>query len=72
MALIYISGAWVAGILVGALVNLPLALILLGLVPLPLLVFRHRRRAIGTLTGHSVVGISHRQNPGPLRYLLAA
>jgi competence protein ComEC len=46
--LIYLSGAWVAGILLGAKFSLPLALILTGLIPLPLLFFfrQHRRTII--------------------------
>jgi len=47
VALIYLSGAWVAGIYLGAKFALPLALILIGLVPLPLLFFfRQHRKAI--------------------------
>ncbi len=37
MALIFISGAWVGGILLGSVFNPPVALILIGLIPLPLL-----------------------------------
>lgn len=44
MTLIYLSCAWVAGILVGAKVSLPLPLILVGLAPLPLLRFRPSRK----------------------------
>jgi competence protein ComEC len=50
VALIYISGAWVAGILLGAQANLPPALILLGLLPLSLLIFRRHRWAIVLLS----------------------
>ncbi|TET18292.1 MAG: DNA internalization-related competence protein ComEC/Rec2 [Dehalococcoidia bacterium] len=46
MPLIYLSGAWVAGIFLGAKFNLPLALILTGLIPLPLLVFFRQHRKI--------------------------
>lgn len=47
MALIYLSLAWVAGIYLGSKFALPWALILSGLIPLPLLfVFRQNRRAI--------------------------
>ena len=47
MALIYLSGAWVAGIYLGAKFALPLALILIGLIPLPLLfLLRQHRKAI--------------------------
>ena len=47
MALIYLSGAWVAGIYLGSKLALPPALIFIGLIPLPLLFFfRQKRRAI--------------------------
>jgi len=47
VALIYLSGAWVAGIYLGAKFALPLALILIGLIPLPLLfLLRQHRKAI--------------------------
>ena len=44
MALIYLSGAWVAGIFLGAKLDLPPALIAIGLLPLPLLLFFRQRR----------------------------
>ncbi len=44
MTLIYISCAWVAGILLGTNADLPLALILLGLIPLPLLFFARQHK----------------------------
>ncbi|MFH1003453.1 MAG: ComEC/Rec2 family competence protein, partial [Chloroflexota bacterium] len=45
--LIYLSGAWVAGIWLGSPLDLPVALILAGLIPLPLLFFgKHRRRIV--------------------------
>jgi competence protein ComEC len=46
--LIYLSSAWVAGILLGAKFTLPPALILIGLIPLPLLFFfrQHRKTII--------------------------
>jgi len=44
--LIYLSCAWVAGIFLGSKFNLPLALILTGLIPLPLLFFRQHRKLI--------------------------
>jgi competence protein ComEC len=46
--LIYLSCAWVAGILLGSNLDLPLALSLSGLVPLPLLFFirQHRKSVI--------------------------
>ena len=47
MPLIYLSCAWVAGIFLGAKFAPPLAIILIGLIPLPLLFwFRHHRRLI--------------------------
>ena len=47
MPLIYLSCAWVAGIYLGSKFALPLALILIGLIPLPLLfLFRQHRKAI--------------------------
>ncbi len=50
MTLIYISCAWLLGILFGASFNLPPALILLGLLPLPLLAFKGHRRLVITLS----------------------
>jgi len=46
--LIYLSSAWVVGILLGAKFSFPLALILTGLVPLPLLLFfrQHKKTII--------------------------
>ena len=47
MALIYLSGAWVAGIYLGSRLALPPALIFTGLIPLILLFFfRKKRKAI--------------------------
>jgi len=47
LALIFLSGAWVAGIYLGSRFALPPALILTGLLPLPLLFFfRKKRKAI--------------------------
>ena len=46
MTLIYLSCAWVVGILLGSKFNLPLALLLTGLIPLPLLFFRQHRKLI--------------------------
>jgi competence protein ComEC len=46
VTLIYLSCAWVAGIFLGSKFNLPLALILTGLIPLPLLVLRQHRKLI--------------------------
>ncbi len=50
MPLIYLSCAWVAGIFLGSNLNLPLALSLTGLIPLPLLFLAHRHRRIVILT----------------------
>jgi competence protein ComEC len=46
VALIYLSGAWVAGIYLGSKFAPPLALILIGLIPLPLLFFLPRQRKV--------------------------
>jgi len=46
LALIYLSGAWVAGIYLGSKFAPPLALILIGLAPLPLLFFLPRQRKV--------------------------
>ena len=48
MALIYLSGAWVAGIFLGSIFAFPLAFILIGLIPIPLLFFlpQHRKAVI--------------------------
>jgi competence protein ComEC len=50
LALIYLSGAWVAGIYLGSRFALPLALILLGLLPLMLLFFSPKKRKLMILT----------------------
>ncbi len=50
MSLIYLSCAWVAGILLGSKFDPPLALVLTGLIPLPLLFFGKHRKPI-ILTG---------------------
>jgi competence protein ComEC len=50
LALIYLSGAWVAGIYLGSRFALPLALILLGLIPLILLFFFPKKRKLIILT----------------------
>jgi len=44
LSLIYLSCAWVAGIFLGSKFNLPLAFILTGLIPLPLLFFLRQHR----------------------------
>ena len=48
MPLIYLSCAWVVGIFLGSKVDLPLALVLVGLIPLPLLLLlrQHRKTVI--------------------------
>ncbi len=46
MTLIYLSGAWVAGIGLGFVLDLPLALVVTGLAPLPLLFFGRHRKAV--------------------------
>lgn len=50
MSLIYLSCAWVAGILLGSEVNLPLAFVFIGLIPLPLLFLARQRRKLIILT----------------------
>jgi len=50
LALIYLSGAWVAGIYLGSKLALPPALIFIGLVPLPLLFFFRKKRKVIILT----------------------
>jgi len=50
LALIYLSGAWVAGIFLGSRLNLPFALIFVGLIPLPLLFFLPQRRKLIIIT----------------------
>ena len=54
MPLIYLSCAWVAGIFLGSGFYLPLALILTGLIPLPLLFFIRQHRKIIILTSFSL------------------
>ena len=55
MSLIYLSCAWVVGILLGAKFNLSLAFVLLGLVPLPLLFFLRQHRKPVILTSLSLI-----------------
>lgn len=55
MPLIYLSCAWVAGIFLGSNINLPLAFILTGLIPLPLLFFLRQHRKIITLTSLGLI-----------------
>jgi len=53
--LICLSCAWVAGIFLGAEHNLPLALILIGLIPLPLLFFFRQHKKVIILTSFSLI-----------------
>jgi len=55
--LIYLSCAWVVGIFLGSEFNLPLALMLTGLVPLPLLFFLRQRRKIIILASLCLVAL---------------
>ncbi len=55
MPLIYLSCAWVAGIFLGSMFNLPLTLILTGLIPLPLLFFLRQHRKLIILTSLCLV-----------------
>ena len=50
MSLIYLSGAWVVGIFLGSKFSPPFALILIGLIPLPLLLLFRQHRKIIILT----------------------
>ena len=50
MALIYLSGAFVGGIFLGSWLDLPFALIFVGLIPLPLLFFFPQRRRLVIIT----------------------
>jgi len=54
VALIYLSCAWVAGIFLGARFSPPLALILIGLIPLPLLFFFRQKKKLIILTSLSL------------------
>jgi len=53
--LIYLSCAWFAGIFLGTEFNLPLTFTLLGLVPLPLLFFRHHHWKAIIITSLSLI-----------------
>ena len=55
MPLLYLSCAWVTGIFLGAEFNLPLILILSGLIPLSLLFFTRRHRKTIILTCFSLI-----------------
>ena len=57
MPLIYLSCAWVVGIFLGSKFNLPLVLILTGLVPLPLLFFLRQHRKTIILTSLCLVAL---------------
>ncbi len=68
MSLIFLSCAWIAGIFLGSVYNLPLPLLLVGLVtlPLPFLLRRHRKAATLMALGTIILcgGILHFQ-PDP-------
>ncbi len=55
MSLIYLSGAWVVGILLGSTLSPPFALILIGLIPLPLLLLFRQHLKIIILTSLCLV-----------------
>jgi len=55
--LILLSAAWVAGIYLGARFDLPLVLLLAGLVPLPLLLFRKKHRKSIILSSLSLIAL---------------
>ncbi len=57
MPLIYLSCAWVVGIFLGSKFNLPLALLLTGLIPLPLLFFLRQHRKLIILTSLCLVAL---------------
>jgi len=57
VTLIYLSCAWVAGFFLGSEFNLPLALILTGLVPLPLLFFLRQHRNLIILTSLCLIAL---------------
>ena len=57
MPLIYLSCAWVAGIFLGSNFELPLVLILTGLIPLPLFFFFRQQRKIIILIGICLVAL---------------
>ncbi len=57
MPLIYLSCAWVAGIILGSEFNLPLALILVGLAPLPLLFLLGQHKKLIILTSLCLIAL---------------
>jgi len=57
VALIYLSGAWVVGIYLGSKFALPLALILIGLIPLPLLFFFPQQRKTIILSAICLIAV---------------
>jgi competence protein ComEC len=57
LALIYLSGAWVVGIYLGSKFALPLALILIGLIPLPLLFFFPQQRKTIILSAICLIAV---------------
>jgi competence protein ComEC len=57
VALIYLSGAWVVGIYLGSKFTLPLAHILIGLIPLPLLFFFPQQRKTIILSAICLIAV---------------
>ncbi|MFC1939563.1 DNA internalization-related competence protein ComEC/Rec2 [Chloroflexota bacterium] len=57
MTLIYLSCAWITGILLGSKFNLPLAFGLIGLIPLPLLFLTRQHRKLIILTSLCLIAI---------------
>jgi len=55
--LIYLSCAWVAGIFLGSKFNLPLILVLIGLIPLPLLLLVRNYRKLIILTSLCLIAL---------------
>jgi competence protein ComEC len=55
LALIYLSGAWLAGIFLGSRLGLPFALIFIGLTPLPLLFFFPQQRKLIIVTAACII-----------------
>ena len=57
MSLIYLSCAWVAGIFLGSELNVPLVLILTGLIPLPLLFLFSQHKKLIILTSLCLIAL---------------
>jgi len=57
VSLIYLSCAWVVGIFLGARVDFPLALIAIGLIPLPLLFLFRQHKKLIILTGMCLLAL---------------